>query len=125
MEYTLVPSALACFIACTSALRAHLRVAGEAEVVEVALLAGQLQRLGADVEVDDLLARVAQVVLAHVLGDLPADGRRGALHDDLHAVGDGRLQLVGRAGRAALVVVLDQLTGSPFQPPAALSLSMA
>jgi hypothetical protein len=90
-------------------LGADLRVAGQAEVVEVALLAGQLQRLGADVEVDDFLAGVAQVVLAHVFGDLAADGRRGTLHDDLHAVGDGRFQLVRGAGRAALVVVFHQL----------------
>jgi hypothetical protein len=30
---------------------------------------------------------------------------------ELHAVGDGRLELVGRAGGAALVVVLQQLHG--------------
>jgi hypothetical protein len=92
-------------------LGAHLRIAAEAEVVEVALLAGELQRFGADVEVDHFLAGIAQVVLAHVLGDLPADGRRGALHDQLHAVGGGGLELVGRARGAALVVVLQQLHG--------------
>jgi hypothetical protein len=78
-------------------------------VVEVAFLAGEFERLGANIDVDELFAGVAQVVLAHVFGDLPADGRRGALHDDLHAVCDGGLELVGSTGRAALVVVLQQL----------------
>ena len=86
-----------------------LRVAVPAEVIEVAPGAGELHRLRADVEVDDLLARVAQVVLAHVVGDLPADGGGGALDDDVRAVVDGGLHLVRRLGGAALVVVLQDL----------------
>src|SRR3546814_20104514 len=57
-------------------LDAHLGVGVEAEMVEVALLARQLQRLAAHVEEHDILARVAQVVLAHVLCNLAAHGRR-------------------------------------------------
>ena len=52
----------------------NLGVAVPAEVIEVALGAGELHGLGTDVEVDDFLAGIAQVVLAHVVGDLAADG---------------------------------------------------
>ncbi|KAG1443856.1 hypothetical protein G6F57_017972 [Rhizopus arrhizus] len=89
-------------------LHAQVGVGGEAEVVEVALLARQFQRLAAHVQEDDFLARVAQVVLAHVFGQLARDGGRRTLHQDLHAFGSGGAEAVGRAHGAALVVEFDQ-----------------
>ena len=86
-----------------------LGVSAEAEVMEITFFASQFQRFRADIDVDDFLARIPQVVLANVFGDLPADGGRGALDDDLHAFGGRSLELVCGAGRAALVVVLDEL----------------
>ncbi|MNI33627.1 hypothetical protein D3C73_875860 [compost metagenome] len=89
-------------------LHPQVGVGGETEVVEVALLAGQFQRFAAHVQEDDFLAGVAQVVLAHVFGQLARDGRRRALHQHLHAFGGGGAEAVGGADGAALVVEFNQ-----------------
>ena len=95
-------------------LEADLRIAVPAEVVEVALRAGELHGLGADVDPDDLLAGISRIVLLHVGRDLAADGRGGALDDDLCAIIDRGLELVGRFRRSTLIVVFEQL--DPVRP---------
>ncbi len=86
----------------------HGRRRRHAEAVELALLAGQLQSFRAVIDVHDLLVRVAQIIFAHVFGQLPADRRGGPLHDHVYTVGDDLLELRRRAAGGASIVIFGE-----------------
>ena len=86
-----------------------LGIAVPPEMIEVTFRPGKLHRLGADVEVDHLLAGIAQIVFEHVASDLSADRRGCSLDNDVGAVVDRGLDLIGCFRGAALIVVLEKL----------------
>ena len=82
----------------------HRRVGVEAEMPVAALAVGEVGVDRGVVEVDDLLAGVALVVLVDGVDDGRRHRRAVALDDVAHALVDGRLQCVQRLGGAQLVV---------------------
>ena len=81
-----------------------VRIGIETEVPEVALVVGQCRIHRRIVEEDDLLIRIAAVVLFDCIGDGVGNARRVALSDEADALVDGDLQLNQRFLSGNLVV---------------------
>jgi hypothetical protein len=87
----------------------HRRVGVEAEVPEAALAVGEVGVDRSLVEVDDLLAGIALVVLVDRVDERERDRRAVALDDVADALVGRRLERVQALGRRELVVDADDL----------------